>query len=97
MVTRHEHTQPETIPYESGRRPRRRRSLPPPTIVLGYVVAVVMGVAGIMILAGYLFSEGVPEKFRLMFGIVIVLMSVYRFVLTRSRALQRQREEREET
>ncbi len=55
-----------------------------------------MGVTGVLILAGFMFAEGVPDKFRIMFGIVITLMGVYRFVLTRSRSMQRDREEEDE-
>lgn len=79
-----------------GVRPNRRPRFPHPTIILGYAVALMMGTVGVLILLGVLIREGVPDRFRIMFGIVITLMGAYRFVLTRSRALQRQREEREE-
>ena len=55
-----------------------------------------MGAVGVMILAGFMFTDGVPDKFRIMFGVVITLMGVYRFVLTRSRALQRNRDDQDD-
>ena len=82
-------------PAIEGQRGKRFR-FPHPAIILGYSVSVIMGGVGLLILGGILFSQGVPDKFRIMFGIVVTLMGVYRFVLTRSRSLQRQRDEREE-
>jgi hypothetical protein len=31
-------------------------------------------------------KEGMPEQLRILFGIVLVLYSVYRFMMTRARA-----------
>jgi hypothetical protein len=47
-----------------------------------------MGIVGILVLTGVLAKEGTPVQFRILFGIVLVLYSVYRFTVTRARHKQ---------
>jgi hypothetical protein len=48
----------------------------------------IMGVAGILVMSGVLMSQGVSTQIRVVFGIVLVLYSVYRFMMTRTRSRQ---------
>jgi len=61
---------------------------------LGYSVSAVTFVFGIIILSGLAFQY-IPIQMRMMFGIVMVLWGVYRFVLTKTR-IHRQHENEEE-
>jgi len=56
--------------------------------IMGYVMSGVMGIAGILVLSGVLMTEGVTTQIRVIFGIVLVLYSVYRFMITRARSRQ---------
>jgi hypothetical protein len=47
-----------------------------------------MGIVGVLVLAGVLAKEGTPAQFRILFGIVLIMYSVYRFVMTRARRKQ---------
>ena len=53
-----------------------------------------MGIVGVLVLTGVLAKEGTPAQFRILFGIVLILYSVYRFTMTRAR--HKQEEESEE-
>jgi hypothetical protein len=55
-----------------------------------------MGIVGMMVLSGLILHQGVPEKFRVMFGVVLTLMGGYRFVLTRTRRMEMERQDRED-
>ena len=48
----------------------------------------IMGVAGVLVLSGVLMSQGVSTQIRIIFGLVLVLYSVYRFMMTRTRSKQ---------
>lgn len=48
----------------------------------GYSVAVLMASAGIAVLSGFQMFEATPTHFRIMFGVVLILFSVYRFLVT---------------
>jgi len=48
----------------------------------------IMGVAGVFVLSGVLMSQGVSTQIRIIFGLVLVLYSVYRFMMTRTRSKQ---------
>lgn len=52
--------------------------------ILGYTVSVITVIAGITILSDILNLHAVPSV-RYMFGIVIVLIGIYRFVITRTK------------
>lgn len=64
--------------------------------VLGYSVSVVMLAVGIAVAGGMFVHQGVPAQFRIMLGVVMILMGFYRFVITRARSAQRLREREEE-
>jgi len=55
---------------------------------VGYGISGLMGIVGVLVLAGVLAKEGTPVQFRILFGIVLVLYSVYRFMITRARHKQ---------
>jgi hypothetical protein len=47
-----------------------------------------MALVGVLVLSGLLVKEGMPQQLRILFGVVLVLYSVYRFMMTRARAKQ---------
>ena len=58
------------------------------SMIVGYAMSAVMAIVGILVLSGLLALEGLPTKARLLFGVVLLLYSVYRFLATRKRAAQ---------
>ncbi len=68
--------------------PTRRSPQALISAMLGYTVSAVSLGAGILLLTGWLISARFPDQFRIMFGVVLVLMGIYRFVLTRTKARQ---------
>ena len=64
------------------------------SIYLGYSVSAVTFAFGIIIVSGVVFSY-IPIQMRMMFGIVMILWGIYRFVITKTRA-GRQHEDEEE-
>ena len=56
--------------------------------IVGYGMSGVMGVGGILILTGVLMTQGVSTQIRVLFGLVLILYSVYRFMMTRVRSKQ---------
>jgi hypothetical protein len=52
----------------------------------GYGVAVLTACAGTVVLVGLQMFEGTPSHFRIMFGVVLILFSIYRFLATRTLA-----------
>jgi uncharacterized membrane protein len=64
------------------------------SVYLGYAVSAVTFIFGIVIVSGLAFQY-IPVQMRLMFGIVMILWGMYRFVLTKTRA-RRQNEDKEE-
>jgi hypothetical protein len=59
---------------------------------MGYGISSLMGIVGVLVLAGVLAKEGTPVQFRMLFGIVLIMYSVYRFMMTRIRYKQKQDE-----
>lgn len=55
---------------------------------VGYGISGMMCIVGILVLSGVLAKEGMPVELRMLFGVVLVLYSVYRFMMTRTRAKQ---------
>ncbi len=49
---------------------------------LAYIIAAIFILSGIAFLAGYFISANVPEQFRIMIGIVLILYGGYRIVTT---------------
>jgi hypothetical protein len=64
--------------------------------ILGYSVSVVTLVMGVAVIAGLLVNDNVPSQLRYTFGTVLMLMSVYRFALTRSKVTERRSHEEDE-
>ena len=62
------------------------------SMVLSYSVSVITCVFGLVILSGFAFQY-VPGKLRIMFGVVLMLWGIYRFVSTRVRERQQKNEE----
>ena len=56
--------------------------------ILGYGMSGVMGIVGILVLSGILVTEGMPMHLRILFGVVLILYSIYRFMMTRARSRQ---------
>ena len=54
--------------------------------IAGYAISGLMGIVGVLVLAGTLASESLTPQLRVPFGVVFILYSVYRFVMTRTRA-----------
>ena len=63
---------------------------------MGYGISGLMGIVGVLVLVGVLAKEGTPVQFRMLFGIVLLMYSVYRFMMTRLRYKQKQNEGSEE-
>lgn len=56
--------------------------------IVGYTISALMATVGILVLSGVLMAEGMTTELRVLFGIVLVLYSVYRFMMTRARTQQ---------
>jgi hypothetical protein len=56
--------------------------------IVGYAMSGIMGIAGILVATGVLMSQGMSSQMRVIFGLVLVLYSVYRFMMTRARTRQ---------
>ena len=57
-------------------------------LIVGYGMSGLMAVVGVLVLSGILALEGLPVQLRLLFGVVLILYSVFRFMMTRTRAKQ---------
>ena len=55
---------------------------------VGYGMSGLMGIVGVLVMTGVLAKEGTPVQFRILFGIVLIMYSVYRFMMTRMRRKQ---------
>jgi len=62
--------------------------------IVGYGVSVMMSIVGVLVVMGILMSDGMTSELRMIFGSVLILYSVYRFMMTRTRS--RQEEDSEE-
>jgi hypothetical protein len=51
-----------------------------PMIYLGYVLSGFLFVCGVVVATGLFMPPTMPQKFRIMFGVVMLLYGVYRFV-----------------
>ena len=54
----------------------------------GYLMSAVFFFGGLFVIFGVLIPDYVPEQFRWMAGIVLILWAIYRFVLTHMRSGQ---------
>ena len=64
------------------------------SLYLGYSVSAVASVFGIILLGGFAFQY-VPAQMRITFGIVMILLGIYRFVLTQIKSKQKNEDEEE--
>ena len=62
------------------------------SIYLGYSISIISLCTGIVLLAGIFIPTTIPSQLRMMVGIVFVLMSMYRFVATRYKIREQQRD-----
>jgi hypothetical protein len=60
-----------------------------PMVYVGYVLSGFLFICGIAIATGLLMPPTMPQKFRIMFGIVMLLYGIYRFVNIRVKQQQR--------
>jgi hypothetical protein len=60
-----------------------------PMVYVGYVMSGFLFLCGIVIATGLFMPPTMPEKFRIMFGVVMLLYGIYRFVNTRMQQHQR--------
>lgn len=58
--------------------------------VLGYAVSVAAGVFGIAVLSGLVDTGTLPTHFRVTFGVVLLLLAIYRGLTTRMRSTHRE-------
>ncbi|MGA7160394.1 MAG: hypothetical protein WBZ48_05290 [Bacteroidota bacterium] len=60
-----------------------------PMVYIGYVLSGFLFVCGIVIATGLFMPPTMPQKFRVMFGVVMLLYGIYRFVNIRIKQQQR--------
>jgi uncharacterized membrane protein HdeD (DUF308 family) len=49
----------------------------------GYAASTILSLFGVLVLAGLLIPSYVPSNFRMLFGVVLVLYGIFRFVSLR--------------
>ena len=60
-----------------------------PFVYLGYLLSGFLFVCGIVVAAGFFMPPTMPSRVRVMFGVVMLLYGVYRFVNIRMKQQQR--------
>ncbi|MBI3787257.1 MAG: hypothetical protein HY276_03280 [Ignavibacteriales bacterium] len=63
--------------------------------VMAYAVSAIMFVMGVLVVAGVFVQQTVPKEFRITFGVVLMLMGVYRFAVTKTKEVHAKRLEKE--
>jgi hypothetical protein len=58
-------------------------------LYFGYVMSGVLAVVGLIVISGFLLPPYIPQKFRIMFGVVLLLYGIYRFVTLRVKQQQK--------
>ena len=58
-------------------------------VYAGYAMAAILFLCGIVVASGLFMPPTMPQKFRIMFGVVMLLYGVYRFVNIRIKQQQR--------
>ncbi len=61
--------------------------------LFAYAISLITISGGIIVASGFFVSESVPRQFRIIFGVVLILLGIYRFVITRMRSVQAARME----
>ena len=64
-------------------------------VYFGYAMAVLFGILGVYMLFFFPEEMHLPDKFRVMFGVVLLLYSIYRFVSLRIKQRQKEDEDRQ--
>jgi len=64
-------------------------------VYFGYAMAVLFGILGACLLFFFPEELNVPEKFRVMFGVTLMLYGIYRFVSLRIKQRQKEDEDRQ--
>ena len=64
-------------------------------VYFGYAMAVLFGMLGVYMLFFFPEEMHLPDKFRVMFGVVLLLYSIYRFVSLRIKQRQKEDEDRQ--
>jgi hypothetical protein len=77
----------DPVPVQAARKVDVVKGVNVSTIV-GYGMSGLMGIVGVLVLSGILMSEGMASQLRILFGGILILYSVYRFIMTRTRARQ---------
>jgi uncharacterized membrane protein len=62
------------------------------SIYFGYSVSLIASVLGIILVSGIAFRY-MPVQMRMMLGVVMILLGIYRFVITRTKARQQSEDE----
>jgi hypothetical protein len=60
-----------------------------PVLYLEYVLSACLFVCGVVVATGLFMPPTMPQKFRIMFGVVMLLYGVYRFINLRIKQQQR--------
>ncbi|HTR80823.1 MAG TPA: hypothetical protein VMM58_04265 [Bacteroidota bacterium] len=60
-----------------------------PLVYVGYALSGFLFIGGLIIATGMFMPPTMPQKFRIMFGVVMLLYGVYRFVNIRIKQQQR--------
>ena len=58
-------------------------------LYFGYVLSAFLCICGIIVATGLFMPPTMPQKFRIMFGVVMLLYGVYRFVHLRIKQQQK--------
>ena len=61
-------------------------------VVTGYLVAGTCVFFGVLLATGVMLQEGPPPQMRIVLGVVLVLMGIHRFAVTRMKMIQRSRD-----
>ena len=58
-----------------------------------YSTAIILCAAGVSVISGWVVADSVPDRFRYVFGAILVLMGIYRFAVTRFKKMRRESDE----
>jgi len=61
-------------------------------LYFGYLMSGLLSLSGIIVISGFLLPPHIPQKFRIMFGIVLLLYGIYRFITLRVKQQQKDEE-----
>ena len=55
-----------------------------------YVIAFITSVCGVIVVAGWFLPDSVPSQLRIMLGVVLILLGIYRFAVTNAKTARTQ-------